>query len=135
MSESHCTPQVQLASSQLEITASLFVSFLKSQQATFDEIKAGLIQIETQLNSLTTAVKVIGSASVSKCPAKECYTPAEVAELLGKRPYTVREWCRLERINASKRPSGRGEADEWEIAAEEIERYRNHGLLPIPTKY
>jgi hypothetical protein len=66
---------------------------------------------------------------------KESYSPAEVAEILGKKPYTVREWCRLHRINAKKRPTGRGDADEWEISHEELERIKAHGLLPIPTKY
>ena len=66
---------------------------------------------------------------------KEYYSTAEVAEMLGKRPYTVREWCRLQRVNARKRDVGRGDAEEWEISHEELERYRNHGLLPIPTKY
>ena len=66
---------------------------------------------------------------------KQWYTPVELAELLGKAPFTVREWCRFGRINARKRPTGRGDADEWEISHEEVERYRNHGLLPIPSKY
>ena len=66
---------------------------------------------------------------------KEYYSTAEVAEMLGKRPYTVREWCRLRRIDARKRDVGRGDAEEWDISHEELERYRNHGLRPIPTKY
>ena len=38
--------------------------------------------------------------------AKQWYSPAEVAELLGRKPYTVREWCRLQRVNARKRRTG-----------------------------
>jgi len=60
---------------------------------------------------------------------KESYTPAEAAEILGKKPYTVREWCRLRRINASKRPCSRGDSEEWEISYSELERIKAHGLL------
>jgi hypothetical protein len=38
---------------------------------------------------------------------KEAYNRAEVANILGKRPDTVREWCRLQRINAYKAMCGR----------------------------
>ena len=66
---------------------------------------------------------------------KEYYSPIEVAQIFGKKPYTVREWCRLRRINATKRECGRGASEEWEISHEELERIKAHGLLPIPTKY
>lgn len=66
---------------------------------------------------------------------KEWYSPEEVAEVLGKQPYTVREWCRFRRINARKRPTGRGDAKEWEISHNELERIKSHGLLPPPSKY
>lgn len=73
--------------------------------------------------------------SESKLANQKWFTPTEAAEFLGKRPYTIREWCRLRRINAQKRATGRGETEEWEISAEEIERYKNHGLLPMPTRF
>ena len=61
---------------------------------------------------------------------KEWFTVAEAAQLLGKQPFTIREWCRLHRIEAKKRKCGRGRTSEWVISSEEIERYLNEGLLP-----
>jgi hypothetical protein len=54
----------------------------------------------------------------------------EVAALLKKTPYTVREWCRERRINATKRAERRGGAELWNISAAEVTRYRDEGLLP-----
>ena len=64
--------------------------------------------------------------------AKEWYSTAEVAELMGRAEFTVREWCRLRRIHAEKRRTGRGRSQEWKISHEEVERLRNEGLLPEP---
>lgn len=66
---------------------------------------------------------------------KEWYTTAEVAALLHKAEYTVREWCRLSRIHSEKLPHGRGNEGEWRIAHEELVRYDREGLLPLPRKY
>jgi hypothetical protein len=63
---------------------------------------------------------------------KEWYTTAEAAEILERAEWTVREWCRLHRVNASKRPCGRGNSQEWIISHEELQRIRNEGLLPDP---
>ena len=64
---------------------------------------------------------------------KEWYAVAEAAEVLGKAEFTVREWCRLGRVRAQKRPCGRGRSQEWMIAHAELERIQNEGLLPQPT--
>ena len=67
---------------------------------------------------------------VGQRQVKEQYCTAEVAEILGKAEFTVREWCRLGRVRARKRRCGRGPAGEWTIAHDELVRIQNHGLLP-----
>ena len=63
---------------------------------------------------------------------KEFYSTQEVAEQVGKAEFTVREWCRLGRIRAAKRATGRGRSQEWMVSHEELTRLRNEGLLPQP---
>jgi hypothetical protein len=63
---------------------------------------------------------------------KDCYSTHDVAKILGKAEFTVREWCRLGRINAEKRACGRGPFHEWMISHGELLRYQSHGLLPVP---
>jgi hypothetical protein len=62
---------------------------------------------------------------------KEWYSTAEVAALLGKSEYTVREWCRQSRVRAIKKASARGAHAEWLICHAELQRLRSEGLLPI----
>lgn len=62
---------------------------------------------------------------------KEWYSTHEVAEILGKAEFTVREWCRLGRIHAEKRNSGRGKFHAWVIAHAELQRLQREGLLPV----
>jgi hypothetical protein len=54
---------------------------------------------------------------------------AGTAQILGRAEFTVREWCRLGRVWASKRQCGRGNAKEWIISHEELTRIQNEGLL------
>jgi hypothetical protein len=72
---------------------------------------------------------------VEQRTVKEWYSTAEVAKLLGKAEFTVREWCRLGRVRAEKKKCGRGVASEWIISHEELTRVRNEGLLPDPRPY
>ena len=86
-----------------------------------DELLSRLTKIETLLASL-----------VEQRTIKEWYTTAEVATILSKAEFTVREWCRLGRVHAEKKKSGRGVASEWIVSHGELTRVRNEGLLPDP---
>jgi transposase len=61
---------------------------------------------------------------------KDFYSTSEVAKLLDRSEFTVREWARLGRIFASKRECGRGRTKDWKISHEEVLRIQNEGLLP-----
>lgn len=94
-----------------------------------------LERIEVVLAQMMTMLDELLTASRRNSVVKRAYSVAEVAPIVKRRPYTVREWCRLHRLNATKRPWGRGSEQEWEISHEELERYQNHGLLPVPKRY
>ena len=89
-----------------------------------DELLTRLAKIETLLASL-----------VEQRTIKEWYSTADVATILGKAEFTVREWCRLGRVHAQKKKSGRGVASEWIVSHAELTRIRNEGLLPDPRPY
>ncbi len=80
-----------------------------------------------RLNRIEDAIRALAGQRTGK----EWYSPAEAASLLGKAEFTTREWCRLGRIHARKRPTGRGCSKEWMISAEELARVQNEGLLPL----
>ena len=60
---------------------------------------------------------------------QKCYSTGDVAKILGKAEFTVREWCRHHRIRAEKRSCGRGNSSEWMISHDELERIKAEGLL------
>src|SRR6476659_1165216 len=62
---------------------------------------------------------------------KSHYSVDEFAKEVNRRPFTVREWCRLGRINASKSMTQSGPATLWVISHGELERFRREGLLPL----
>ena len=74
---------------------------------------------------------MLSNTNASSIAAKQWYSTAEVAAMLGRSSYSVQRWCRLQRIQARKRACGRGNQQEWEIHGDEITRYLNHGLLPV----
>jgi predicted transcriptional regulator len=89
--------------------------------------------LDEQLDKLTariTSLESVLAHFVQNAPGKAWYTTAEVARLLDRAEWTVREWCRNGRVHATKRAGGRGKHKEWSISHAELIRITNEGLLP-----
>ena len=71
-------------------------------------------------------------ALVERQQIREWYTTEQVARLIGRAEFTVREMCRLGRIRAEKKLSGRGAHFQWVVSHDELLRYQREGLLPRP---
>lgn len=71
------------------------------------------------------------SSLIDREQIKDWYGIEEFARLVGKAEFTCREWCRLGRIRALKKASGRGRYRSWAISHDELLRYRKEGLLPL----
>ena len=91
-----------------------------------DEVEFSVIL--DKLDALAVAVRTLAEHR----SVQDWYTTAEVAERCGKAEFTVREWCRLRRIHAEKRNSGRGPHAAWVISHQELLRLQREGLLPLP---
>jgi hypothetical protein len=97
----------------------------------FVQVKDGLSSLGIRISQVEGLLYELLTRLDARNIEKEFYTTVEVAKILGKRPYTVREWCRLGRVNAEKSLSGRGIDDEWRISHQELLRIQNEGLLPL----
>ncbi len=69
-------------------------------------------------------------ALVERQTVKDFYEIEEFARLVAKSCFTCREWCRLGRIRAEKKLSGRGAYARWVVPHAELLRYQREGLLP-----
>ena len=67
---------------------------------------------------------------VGRQTVKDFYTPEEFAGLVRREAFTCREYCRLGRIRALKKASGRGKYASWVIPHDELLRFQREGLLP-----
>ena len=85
---------------------------------------------ETLILERLERIENVLSTLVELRTVKDYYSTGEVAAILGKAEFTVREWCRRHRVNAVKQGSGRGKYQAWVISHEELERIQRHGLLP-----
>jgi hypothetical protein len=97
-----------------------------------EEVIQRLERIESALGeSRLERIESILATLVERQAVKDWYSTDEVARLTGKAEFTVREWCRLGRIRAEKRVSGRGAYPAWVVSHQELLRYQRDGLLPI----
>jgi hypothetical protein len=76
-------------------------------------------------------VKAMLAVLVDRQTVKDFYEIEEFARLVGKAEFTVREWCRLGRIRAEKKLSGRGAHARWAVPHAEWLRFQREGLLPF----
>lgn len=63
--------------------------------------------------------------------AKSYYTVDELAELVKRAPFTVRQWCNLGRIRAERSMTQTGPSLRWAISHDEYLRFQREGLLPL----
>jgi hypothetical protein len=84
--------------------------------------------LEQRLEKVESLLQIL----VDRQTVKDWYTTNEAADLLDRKEFTIREWCRLGRIHAQKRTSGRGPHAAWVISHEELQRYQKDGLLTVP---
>jgi hypothetical protein len=84
-------------------------------------------QLDERLGRIESMLAVL----VERQQLREWYTTQEFAKVVGLAEFTIREYCRLGRLHAEKRGSGRGAFPQWVLSQAELERYRRDGLLPI----
>ena len=118
-----------------QLARHILCEFRQEVMEVLGELQQTLALSREEFTALKEVVAGALDAELNTSPKQAFYSTAEAAVLLDKRCYTVREWCRLQRIHATERPTGRGDSLEWEISHEEIQRIREHGLLPIPERY
>lgn len=88
-------------------------------------------EVVARLDSLERKVGQLLDLIIKSKTIKDFYSTSEVAEIVGKAEFTVREYCRLGRIRGQKRACGRGKHQAWIVAHAELVRFQNEGLLPL----
>ncbi len=81
--------------------------------------------LEERLEKMEAMLAVL----VDRQTVREWYTTHEFAKTAGKAEFTIREYCRLGRLRAEKRQSGRGAYPQWVLSQTELLRYQREGLL------
>ncbi len=81
--------------------------------------------VEERLQRIETLLTEL----VERQPSHGWYSVEQFSRIVGRAEFTCREWCRLGRIQARKKESGRGAYAAWAISHEELQRYQREGLL------
>jgi hypothetical protein len=68
---------------------------------------------------------------VERQQGREWYTTQQFGQAVGKSEFTIREYCRLGRLKAEKRQSGRGAYPQWVLSHAELLRFQREGLLAV----
>jgi hypothetical protein len=84
------------------------------------------MSVEEKLDRIESILAVL----VGRQAIKEFYEIEEFARLVGRQPFTVREWARRGRIHAQKQLTGRGGHTRWCVSHGELLRWQREGLLP-----
>lgn len=84
-------------------------------------------QIAERLDRIESTLQQL----VAQKTVQEYYSTTDLAKIVKRSEFTVREWCRMGRIEADKRPCGRGRSQEWMIPHDELLRFQCEGLLPL----
>ncbi len=85
------------------------------------------MSIEDRLEKIESMLDIL----VERQRVRDWYTTQEFAQEVGRAEFTIREYCRLGRLRAEKRQSGRGAYQQWVLSHEELERFRREGLMPV----
>jgi hypothetical protein len=91
----------------------------------------GKEQDEMRLREQLDKIEAMLATLVEREMVKDHYEIEEFARIVGRQPFTCREWARLGRINADKKNSGRGPHARWVVSHDEVLRYQRSGLLPL----
>ncbi len=83
------------------------------------------------LEERLTKIEAMLAVLVGRQQVRDWYSVEEFARIVGRAPFTCRQWCRQGRINAEKKTSGRGAHASWVIAHAELQRFQREGLLRL----
>jgi hypothetical protein len=87
--------------------------------------------IEADLRTLLDRIETKLDQIINRHQTQNYYSTSDIAEILKRSEFTVRQWCRLRRVHAEKRLCGRGRSQEWMISHSELQRIQSEGLLPL----